>query len=142
MGFGVPVWLAIAVAVIAVMLIGFGIEEAVHWPLNRKRAPSSEVHLIASLGAYLVLVQCIALIWGNETRILRAGVDSTWSMGSITLAQAQTLGPVLALLATLALFVWLSIANRGIELRALADNPILVALLGRNILSRAAGCSG
>lgn len=129
---GMPVLLATAVAVGITALIGIAIEESIHWPLERKRAPS-EVHLIASLGAYLILVQCIALIWGNETRILRAGLDATWSWGEITLAQAQVLGPVVALIAVVALLAWLAGSSRGIELRALADNPILTALLGRNV---------
>lgn len=119
-----------AVAISA--MIGIAIEETIHWPLERKRAPS-EVHLIASLGAYLVLVQCIALIWGNETRVLRAGVDATWSWGDLTLAHAQVLGPALTLIVVAGLFAWLAGANRGIELRALADNHILTALLGRNV---------
>lgn len=38
----------------------------------------TEVHMIASLGAYPVIVQCIALIWGNETQVLRIGVGQTW----------------------------------------------------------------
>jgi branched-chain amino acid transport system permease protein len=40
---------------------------------------------------------------------------------------------MVALCITAGLFAWLLKANLGIELRALADNPMLVALLGRNI---------
>lgn len=129
---GVPALFAWIVSIAFAAMIGILIEETVHWPLERKRAPA-EVHLIASLGVYLILVQCIALIWGNETRVLRAGVDATWSWGDVTLAQAQVLGPALALIAVAALIAWLTGASRGIELRALADNPILTALLGRNV---------
>lgn len=129
---GLPVWAAVLSTIAAVAAVGILIEETIHWPLSRKRAPS-EVHLIASLGAYLILVQCIALMWGNETRLLRSGIDATWSWGDITLAHAQALGPMLALAATIGLFAWLTHANRGIELHALADNPILTALLGRNV---------
>lgn len=129
---GFPVWLAALIAVASVALIGIMIEETIHWPLSQKRAPT-EVNLIASLGVYLTIVQCIALIWGNETRVMSAGVDATWLIGGITLAYAQTLGSALALGATLVLFVWLNRANRGVELRALADNPVLVALMGRNV---------
>lgn len=69
LGIGFPVWLAALLAVAMAAAVGIVIEETIHWPLARKRAPS-EVHLIVSLGAYLILVQCIALIWGNETRVL------------------------------------------------------------------------
>jgi branched-chain amino acid transport system permease protein len=123
---------AAALAVLAAAAAGMLAEESIHWPFERKRAPS-EVHLIGSLGAYLVIVQCIALIWGNETQVLRMGVDETWTVAGISLAHTQLLGPVAALAATLALIAWLKGANRGLELRALADNPILVSLLGRNV---------
>lgn len=134
LGVGSPPWLAVLLAITMAMAIGILIEEIIHWPLTRKRAPS-EVHLIASLGAYLILVQSIVLIWGNETRILRTDLDAIWIIGNINLSQAQVFGMALTLLATLGLFVWLSRANRGIEFRALADNPVLVALLGRNVRS-------
>lgn len=132
MSAGLPVWLAVCVAFAAAILTALLLEESIHWPFSRKRAPA-EVHLIGSLGAYLVLVQCIALIWGNESRVLRAGVDSTWNVSGVVLAQAQLLGAVLTAGAVAILFVWLSFANRGLELRALADNPVLVSLLGRNV---------
>lgn len=129
---GLPAWMAAILAVFAAACLGVLIDESIHWPFSRKRAPA-EVHLIASMGAYIVIVQCIALTWGNETQVLRIGVDQIWTVFEVTLAQAQVLGPVLTLLATVALFIWLNGANRGLELRALADNPILVSLLGRNV---------
>lgn len=129
---GAPSWLVVLATMLVIALVGIVIEETIHWPLSRKRAPA-EVHLIASLGAYLILVQCIALIWGNESRVLRAGLDATWSWGDITLAQAQVLGPAVTFIAVAGLYGWLASASRGIELRALADNPILTALLGRDV---------
>lgn len=129
---GMPGWGAAAFAIGAAVALGVFMDASIHWPFTSKRAPA-EVHLLASLGAYLVIVQCIALAWGNETQVLRSGVDQTWTVVGFTLAQAQVLGPVLTLAATAALFVWLNGGGRGLELQALADNPILVALLGRNV---------
>jgi branched-chain amino acid transport system permease protein len=129
---GMPVVAVVILAIGVCAAVGVLAEESIHWPLSRKQAPS-EVHLIGSLGAYLVLVQCIALIWGNETRVLRAGVDATWSLLGVTVAMAQIVGPLTAAAAVLALWLWLQRAMRGLELRALADNPVLVALLGRNV---------
>lgn len=131
-GIGMPVWSALVIAILGAVCLGILIDESVHWPLSSRRAPA-EVHLIASLGAYLVIVQCIALIWGSETRVMRNGADQTWSMLGVSLAHAQVLGAILTLTATSLLFIWLTGANRGLELRALADNPILVSLFGRNI---------
>lgn len=131
-GCGIAPWGAVLLALAVVALLCVLVEETVHWPLTRQRAPS-EVHFIASLGFYLVTVQCIALAWGNESRVLRTGADVTWSFGNVILAQRQLVGSLLALGCTLVLLAWLKGANRGVELRALADNPLLVSLLGRNV---------
>ncbi len=132
MAAGLPVFIGAMLAVALAAAVSVLAEEGIHWPFEHKRSPT-EVHLIGSLGYFLILVQIIALIWGNETRVLRVGGDSVWHVFGITVAQAQLLGPVFALSAVVLLLVWLSRANRGLELRALADNPILVALMGRNV---------
>lgn len=129
---GIPLPLVVVLSVLATVALGVLLEEWIHRPLSIKRAPA-EVHLIGSLGAYLVLISSVALVWGNETRVLRSGLDQTWSVAGVTLARAQLLGPLLVLMALAILFIWLGRANRGLELRALADNPILVSLLGRNV---------
>lgn len=130
--YGLPAWVSALLAIVSAAALGILIEECIHWPFSRKRAPT-EIHLIGSLGAYLVFVQCIALIWGSETRVLRAGADRTWEMLGISFARMQLVGSLSALLGSLALLVWLSRAGRGLQLRALADNPVLVALLGRDV---------
>ncbi len=129
---GAPLILSALFVILAAAGLGVLIEETVHWPFERKRSPAA-VHLIGSLGAYLVLVQIVAVVWGNETRVLREGIDKTWSAFGVTLSQAQVLGPAMAATAVVILFGLLARAERGLELRALADNPVLVALLGRNV---------
>lgn len=129
---GLAPWQAVPLVIGAAALAGVLVEESIHWPFECKGA-HKEVHLIASLGVYLILVQCIVLIWGNEVRILRVGVDQTWSLLGVIVTQAQMLGPLMALLAILLLFAWLHRADRGLELRALSDNPGLIALLGRDV---------
>ena len=34
------------------------------------------LHLVSSLGLYIVIVQFVALTWGNEVKVLRQGIDS------------------------------------------------------------------
>ena len=127
-----PVLVALSLAVLVSAILGLLAEELIHWPLSKKNA-STEVNLIASLGAYLLLIQVIAIIWGNDTQVLRISSDQIYSMFSITLAKAQLLGPVFTLIATALLLTWLIISKRGLELRALADNPILLSLFGHNV---------
>jgi len=130
--FNMPITIGILLALIVPVILGLLAEEIMHWPLSKKRAPQ-EIHLISSLGGYLVLVQTIVLIWGNETQTLRQGIDTVWRVANVTLSRSQIGGPLLATVTAGVLFVWLERANRGLELRALADNQILEALLGRNM---------
>ena len=129
---GLPTAVSFAAASGVAAVLGVVLEIFNHRALERNRA-TPEIHLIASLGSYLVLVQVIALAWGNETQLLREGSDETWRIFSVTLARAQVVGPMIALAAVSALMAWLWKAERGLELRALADNPTLVALLGGNV---------
>jgi len=129
---GGPPWLAALVAIVSAMILSLLCEWANHAPLARRRA-SDGAQLIASLGIYIVLVQVIAMIWGNDTKTLRRGLDSvTHFQGTIvTGAQWITLGTAAVLIGGFAVFLMRS--NIGLRLRALADNPTMFALYGYNI---------
>lgn len=129
-GIGWPAALAATVAVsVGLCLL---CEWANHGPLARKRA-SDGAQLIASLGVYIVLVQIVAMLWGNDTKTLRAGLDSVTHYGGtiVTGAQWTTLGVGAAFL--LAFAILLLRSDLGLRLRALADNPIMFALYGYNV---------
>ena len=107
-------------------------EAANHWWLQRKNAPEG-LQLVSSLGIFIVLIQVVAMIWGNETHVLREGIDQVIQFGGLRLTRSQiTAGGVSAtLLAGFAL--WLHRSMLGLQFRALADNPIQLALFGYNI---------
>jgi len=69
---GGPIWLAALAGLAVAIILSLLCEWANHAPLARKRA-SEGARLIASLGVYIVLVQVIAMIWGNDTKTLRSG---------------------------------------------------------------------
>lgn len=122
--------LAIGLTVTASALISFLFGWLNHSLLARRRA-SDSVHLIASLGSYIVLVQAIAMIWGNGSMTLRNRVGST-HLGELIVTTAQwiTLGVSCGLLSAFAIL--LMYTDLGLRLRALADNPAMFALFGYN----------
>ena len=102
-----------------------------HMPLQRKLA-SSGSHMISSLGLYMLLVQLAALIWGNDPRNLQmipqrvlwlSGISMPYSQLAILIVGAVVLGLLL---------FWTEHSGIGLQLRALADNPDQLALLGCN----------
>lgn len=130
---GCPTWMAIAVALVTGIVVSLLCELFNHAPLERKRG-SQGAHLIASLGLYLILVQIVAIVWGNETQVLRSGVDAVYRIGeTIILTKAQVLAGGSSIILLLTFYVWLRFSNLGLQFRAMADNPVHLALHGYNI---------
>jgi branched-chain amino acid transport system permease protein len=130
---GCPVWLTVIAAIATGIGVSLLCELVNHAPLEKKRA-SPGAHLIASLGLYLILVQVVAIIWGNETQVLRSGIDTVYHFGNaIILTRAQVLAGCGSILLLLAFYCWLRFSNLGLQFRAMADNPVQLALHGYNI---------
>ena len=102
-----------------------------HAPLDRRKA-SSGAHLVSSLGIYLIIVQSIALIWGNETKVLRTGIDAGFSWADISLTRSQVCAATVSGVCLLGYWLWLRFSILGLKFRALADNPAQLALFGYN----------
>lgn len=129
-GFGWPI--GVAASLLSAVGISCLYEILNHGPLAKREA-SKEIHLIASLGAYIALVQIIAMVWGNETRVLRSGVDATFSFGTVILTRSQLAGGLTAVVLLAAFLIWLKRTDLGLQFRALSDNPIQLSLMGYNI---------
>ena len=119
-------------AVVLCMFVSLLCEWANHSRLSRRGA-SDGAQLIASLGTYIVLVQIIVMIWGNDTKTFRVGLDEVSRFGGIFLTSAQwiTIASAATLLGAFSVFLMRS--DLGLRLRALADNPVQFALFGYNI---------
>jgi len=124
--------LAIASAAATGIFLCLICEWLIHLPMEKKKA-SSGAHFIASLGASIVLIQITAMIWGNDTKSLRGGLDSVVHLGPMIVTGAQwvTLGAGAAMIGLF--WAVLMMSDLGLRLRALADNPIRFALFGYNV---------
>lgn len=126
-------WMAaVSVSVAGAVALCLVDEWAVHAPLSRRQAASGS-HFVASLGTYIVIVQVVTMIWGNDTKSLLSGEDSITNFGQVVVTGAQwlTLGAAVLLLSGFRLFLMRS--DVGLRLRALADNPTQFALFGYNV---------
>lgn len=126
-------WLmAVFVAVLLCVGVSLLCEWASHGRLARTRA-SEAAQLIASLGMYIMLVQVVAMIWGNDTKTLRTGLDAVTRFGGVVVTGSQwiSLGTAVVLIGAFMLF--LARSEVGLRLRAMADNPVQFALFGYNV---------
>jgi len=128
---GVPLIVAAPGTILLIAIAGILIDELVHAPLDRQDA-SMLIHLLSSIGLYTVIVNGIALLYGNQTKVLRSGVQSTYSLGSITLSRIQVATLVTAVLLLGIVFIVLWNTRLGKMLRAMRDDPKLVAVMGIN----------
>lgn len=128
-----PIWLAVVASVVSGVAVSLLCEWFNHAPLEKKRS-SQGAHLISSLGIYLILVQIIAIIWGNETQVLRVGIDTVYRFGKeFMVTQAQALAAVFSIVLLILFYFWLRFSDLGLRFRAMADNPVQLALHGHNI---------
>ena len=129
---GLPWWLAIGATLLVAAALGLAAEHFIHWPLDRSRAPG-EIHLIASLGAFLVVGQVVVLIWGSDAKVLRAGVDTVYQLGALRATQGQALAVFVSVAILAALAGWFRWSDVGLQIRAMASNAPLLATLGRDV---------
>ena len=113
------------VAVIAGMLVDW----SVYQPLA-KRSASAAVILISSLGVQIVFENLIALGFGNQTEILRAGIEKTFSFGSVILTQVQIAQAIAGIMLTGAFFLFLKYSRTGQLCQAVSDDETLASVLG------------
>ena len=129
---GLPWILGVAAAVLVAIALGLVGEELIHWPLERRRA-APEVHLIASLGAFLVIGEIVVLIWGNDAQVFRTGVDVVHEFAGLRVTSGQAIGALVAVVALIGTFSWLRFSDIGLQFRAMASNQPLLATLGHDI---------
>jgi branched-chain amino acid transport system permease protein len=129
---GVPRPLALALGVLATILLSLLAEAANHGPIARRQG-SFSAQLIASIGFYIIVVQIVAVVWGNDPKVLRTGSDPVIAIGSvvITAMKAWQLAGCAAIV--LAFFGWLFFTRVGLLFRGLADNPRELAIRGHNV---------
>jgi branched-chain amino acid transport system permease protein len=129
-GFGVL--LAIIATLTISVLISMSIELINHWSLQKKGA-SNAIHLISSLGIFIVIIQLISIIWGNEAKVLRDGIDITYTISDIIITKSQVLEGLLSLFVLGVFFFWLKGTASGLKFIALSDNPVQFSLMGYDI---------
>lgn len=127
-----PIWGAatgIILSVVFAFLLGMLVEWSVYRPLF-KRSSNENIALISSLGVYIIIINVIALIFGNETKILDNSIRESLQLGSIIITRPQ-LWQLFCSLPVIALFlVFIKITGYGLKIRAISDNPILSKVVG------------
>ncbi len=126
---GIPLWASVGLTLVLTALLGVAIQRLLYAPLQRRRA-SLAIALLSSLGLYVALVNLVAMLWGNETKVLRPGVEATLQIGSVILTRVQLAQALVGLLLVGGVLIALKTTRWGQVIRAVRDNPTLSTVMG------------
>jgi len=131
---GWPVIAAVVIAIVGAAVLGVLVEVIVYAPLERRGA-SQLVALLSSLGLYVALVNLVAMVFGNEAKVLLPGIGTTYHFGTVILTRVQLIEMTTALVLLPASVVVLKRSRGGKIIRAVRDNATLARVLGINLWS-------
>ncbi len=119
----------VLVGILTALALGILIERCVYRPFYKKDS-SPGVVLIASLGLYIFIVNLIALIFGNEVKILSPGIEPSFSFFGIILTRIQIIQFFTGIFV---IIIWLILLEKSRFFKAvwaMGDEPVLVRVLG------------
>jgi branched-chain amino acid transport system permease protein len=85
---GLPIWLSGIVSLIFTALLSILCEVLVYRPLYKKKS-SLNVVMISSIGVMTILVNVVALFFGNETKVIDNTIQRVFTFGDIIVTTPQ-----------------------------------------------------
>lgn len=126
---GLPIIPASLVAIVLTMVLSLLSELLVYRPLKNKKA-SLNVAMIASIGAMTVIINTIAMCFGNETKVIENAILQPLTLGDIIITTPQKYQAVIGIVAIIVFMAILKWTNLGLRLKALSADETLFETLG------------
>lgn len=126
---GGPLWAAILLGLALAAIAAVIVETQVYRPLDRKKA-SPAILMISSFGVYIIGVNLIAMVFGNEAKILRPGVEDTFQFADVILTRIQIAQLATGIVVLIAYWLFLRSSALGRVCRAVSDDSALASVLG------------
>lgn len=126
---GWPIWAAIPFGVAVATGAGWLAERILYRPFLRKNASGGAV-MIASLGAFIIIENLLALFFGNEIRMLERGLAKRVVLGPVSLTSVQVIQLAVCSLVLIVLGVATMRIRAFKAIWAMGDEPALIPVLG------------
>ncbi|MCI0471594.1 MAG: branched-chain amino acid ABC transporter permease [Candidatus Aminicenantes bacterium] len=131
---------AILLSLLCTGILGVLMEITVYNPLFKNEA-SSSIMLVSSIGIMTIVINTIAMIWGNETKIILSGISKTVKINNlfsradspfkeIILTIPQLYQLFVSILAIVFVMAFLQYSKSGKKIKAICDNDRLVEIFG------------
>jgi branched-chain amino acid transport system permease protein len=127
-----PLWAAGILALLFTAGLSVFTEISVYRPLYRKKS-SLNTAMIASIGIMTILINVIALLFGNETKVLDNSIQRVFSFGEIIITLPQMGQAIMGIILIAVLFAFLDFSNFGLKVRALCNDADLFEISGFNV---------
>jgi branched-chain amino acid transport system permease protein len=126
----IPLWISIPLAVSLAALLGLLCELIVYKPMRQRSSPIF-TYLVASIGIYTILQNCIYLYFGDDAKTINLGPVKE---GNNIFGAYITTIQIITIIISLALFVSTILLIRfsalGKSIRAVSSNPALCDIYG------------
>lgn len=120
---------AFMLAVLLTMGLSLLTELAVYRPLKNRNA-STNVMMIASIGLMTIIINLIAMFFGNETKVIENTIMMPYHRGNIIITQPQLFQALVGGMVILVFMFILLWTKWGLKLRALSTDETLFETLG------------
>lgn len=129
--FGMPVWVAALVAIVLTMGLSLLTDVSVYRPLKNRKA-SNNVAMIASIGMMTVIVNLLAMFFGNETKVIDNTIHRSFSLGNVIITTPQMWQLVVGGIVIAVFLVFIGLTQWGVRFRALSADSVLYETMGYN----------
>ena len=126
---GVPVLAASLIAIVLSGLLSLITEVGVYRPLKNRNA-SLNVSMIASIGLMIIIVNLMAMFFGNDTKVISNSIVRPLNLGHIIITAPQFIQAITGVVTLVVFSAILQRTNWGLRLRALSADESLYNTLG------------
>lgn len=127
--FGLPLLLAAVISVVLTMGLSLLTDLSVYRPLKNRKA-SNNIAMIASIGMMTVIVNLLAMFFGNETKVVDNAIHKTYALGNLIITTPQMWQLVVGAIVLVLFLLFIGTSNWGIRFRALSADSVLYETLG------------
>jgi branched-chain amino acid transport system permease protein len=128
---GLPFIVSSAISMFCMAGISVLVDKIVYQPLE-KRKSASNVLMISSIGAMIVIINSLAMVYGNEVKIFSSRISESFTFGELILTYNQAMQFAVCIAVLSGFLLLLKFSSFGLMTRALRDDPHLLSVLGIN----------
>lgn len=126
------IYSAIGFSLAFVFILGILFERLIYRPLMKKSVDQN-ITLISSLGLYIIAVNLVALLFGNETIIISNSISDSIVFYNWILTWPQALQLIISIPVIIVFVSVMNFSRFGLRVKAISDNPTLARVLGLKI---------